>query len=211
MKRFILIFVAGVISGLFFPKPILAQGCVDLGLSVNWATCNVGANTPEEEGTLFVGGQVEEYPSHVTSKYLRDLKKRILIHTQEYSGNPDYDAATRYMGSPYRIPKAHEWEELLSRCIWRWCQYRNAAGVLVRGYEIIGPNGNSIFLPAGVNRKNGKYLKVNYYECTTPVPNTKKTHLMLFWGNKRKLFKTSMEQKTTVVLGMAVRAVVDKE
>ncbi len=195
--------------GLFFinisPLPIYAQGCVDLGLSVNWATCNVGAYTPEEQGTIFIGGQIKEYSNDMP---IREIRKMVMIHTQDYSGNPNYDAATAFMGSQWRTPTARDWDELLSKCVWRWCKYYDTNGMLVRGYEITGPNGNSIFLP--VRRKdNGKSMSFESYQCSTPVANTKKMNFLIMSSGGRRLVRFKYEDH--IFRGLPVRAVTDKK
>ena len=53
------------------------------------------------------------------------------------------DAATRKLGSPWRMPTKEEIRELLDHCTWNWTTQDG-----VNGCEVKGPNGNSIFLPA---------------------------------------------------------------
>lgn len=83
---------------------------VDLGLSVKWASSNVGATSPEEGGLTFRLSQ---------------------------AGYGGYDT------NLWRIPSRDEVEELLNKCEWNWGHYNG-----VNGYQVKGPNGNSIFLPA---------------------------------------------------------------
>lgn len=205
INRRFLTLALGLLLTHLSPFSICAQGCVDLGLSVNWAICNVGANTPEETGTLFAGGQIKEITLDMS---IRDYKKMIMIHTQDYSGNPDYDAATAYMGSPWRTPTAREWEELLSRCTWRWCKYPNANGVKVKGYEVTGPNGNSIFLPSRRNPYNGKYATYESYQCSTPVANTNKMNFLVFSSSAQRLIRIKYADHFFPLL--PVRGVIDK-
>ena len=109
---------------------------VDLGLSVKWATCNVGANTPEEYGDYFAWGETDPKQSFTNDNYL-------------YKGNPvtlplSADAAHVNWGENWRMPTKQEQEELYNNCAWEWTNV-NA----VKGYKVIGKNGNYIFLPAG--------------------------------------------------------------
>ena len=121
---------------------------VDLGLSVKWATCNVGANKPEEFGDSFAWGETTP-----KSKYTYDnsltydikisrLQKRGIIDS---NGNltSSYDVATANWGGTWRMPTKSELEELEDKCTWTWTKQNN-----VIGYKVTGPNGNSIFLPA---------------------------------------------------------------
>ena len=112
---------------------------VDLGLpsGLKWATCNVGANRSEETGDYFAWGETTPMK-----------KEDININTEkmfiEKICGTDLDAATIQWGKPWRIPTFFELEELINNCKWE-CQiynrYKN------KGYKVIGPNGNSIFLP----------------------------------------------------------------
>lgn len=117
------------------------HGYVDLGLSVLWATCNIGANTPHERGDFFSWGEVETKSifSHETYKYdkmdVRDIGKNI-------SGS-SYDAATTIWAKNWRMPTLKEMRELINKCKWEETTIQGH-----KGYKIIGNNGNSIFLPA---------------------------------------------------------------
>ena len=121
---------------------------VDLGLSVKWATCNVGANTPEEYGDYFAWGETtikSNYTSSTCPTYglsYSELKSQGYIDSE---GNltSQYDAATANWGGDWRMPTEAEQEELLNNCTWTWTTQNG-----VNGYKVEGPNGNSIFLPA---------------------------------------------------------------
>ena len=117
---------------------------VDLGLSVKWATCNVGASSPEEYGGYYAWGETEEkedywydtylYYDNYGSKYI-DIGKNI-------SGS-QYDVAHVKLGGSWRMPTQAEVEELCKKCTWEWTSVNGVAG-----QRITGPNGNSVFLPA---------------------------------------------------------------
>ena len=107
---------------------------VDLGLSVKWATCNVGANSPEEFGEYYEWGATNENENAV---YLRSKK-----YWYNISGS-QYDVARIKWGGSWRLPTRHEIQELIEKCAKKWTTYNGVNGVLVTG-----PNGNSIFLPA---------------------------------------------------------------
>lgn len=57
---------------------------------------------------------------------------------------PEDDAATVKLGAPWRMPTEDEIKELVDKCTWTWTTQDGK-----NGYKVIGPNGNSIFLPAG--------------------------------------------------------------
>lgn len=127
---------------------------VDLGLSVKWATCNLGAENPEEFGEYYSWGEVnpKEYYSWNTYKYCSGSKTTLnkYCYSNAY-GNVDNktkldatdDAAHVNLGGAYRMPTDSERDELIENCVWKWTT-RNG----VNGYSVTGPNGKSIFLPA---------------------------------------------------------------
>lgn len=111
---------------------------VDLGLSVKWATCNVGANSPEDYGNYYAWGETT-----TKSSYTEDNSKTYDKSLVEIGGNILYDVATVNRGTGWRIPTQEEFNELIDNCKWRWAT-RNG----VKGYEVKSKkNGNSIFLP----------------------------------------------------------------
>ncbi len=115
---------------------------VDLGLSVKWATCNVGASSPEEYGDYFAWGETTTKSSYTKANsktYNRDMGS--------IAGNSSYDAARAKWGSSWRLPTKTEMEELKNRCTWTWTTQGGH-----KGYKVTGPNGNSIFLPAARSR-----------------------------------------------------------
>lgn len=135
--------------------------CVDLGLSVKWATCNVGANIPEEYGDFFAWGEISPKNS-----YTEDNSKTYNKPMGDIAGNPDYDAATANWGTGWRLPTYSEMQELVDECTWKWEVVNN-----VNGYRVTGPNGNSIFLPANGNFDNwdiNDREESGYYWTSTP-------------------------------------------
>ena len=128
---------------------------VDLGLSVKWATCNIGATTPEEYGDYFSWGEVEPKEEYHWSNYkwcngTGDTQTK-------YCTNSDYgtvdnktvldlfdDAARANWGGSWRMPTDAELTELREQCTWTWTTQNG-----VNGYKVTSKsNGNSIFLPA---------------------------------------------------------------
>jgi hypothetical protein len=129
---------------------------VDLGLSVKWATCNVGANSPEEYGDYFAWGEVEPKTTYdwITYKYCAGSSSTMTKYcTQSSYGKDGFtdnkivldsedDAATANWGGAWRMPTHAEMTELRTECTWDWTTQNG-----VNGYKVIGPNGNSILLP----------------------------------------------------------------
>ena len=122
---------------------------VDLGLpsGIKWATCNVGASAPEEYGGYYAWGEIEK-----KEIYSEDNSVTYGKHMNDISGDPSYDVAHAKWDNCWRIPTLVEFEELRKNCTWTWTT-RNG----VNGYEVTGPNGNSIFLPAAGLRKGTEF------------------------------------------------------
>ena len=141
---------------------------VDLGLpsGLRWATCNVGATKPEEYGNYYAWGEVEPKSTYSWSTYKwmttgmsswSDINKYTSADNQTSSVWYDYygnfigdnktvldledDAAAVNMGGSWRMPTRAEFNELKNECKWTWSSQSH-------GYNVKGPNGNFIFLPA---------------------------------------------------------------
>ena len=129
---------------------------VDLGLpsGLKWATCNVGADKPEEYGNYYAWGEITtktEYTrknSYTCGKQMKDIK-----------GDSKYDAARANWGGSWRLPTKEELIELKDKCTWKWTTQNG-----VKGCEVTGPNGNHIFLPAAGGRDDRmSFFHVGYF------------------------------------------------
>lgn len=122
---------------------VTSGDAVDLGLSVKWASCNVGATSPEENGDLFAWGETETKSKFSQENYLyydSELESYMDIGT-DIKGT-DYDVAHVKWGGNWRMPTFDELQELKKKCEWKWSKFNG-----VNGYVVTGPNGNSIFFP----------------------------------------------------------------
>ena len=134
---------------------------VDLGLSVKWATCNIGASKPEDYGDYFTWGETQ--PKSIynwgTYKWCRGTKETQTKYNNQSSYGTldnktqlDYsdDAACTNWGGSWRMPTKAEQDELREQCTWTWTTQNG-----VKGYKVTSKkNGNSIFLPAAGFRYN---------------------------------------------------------
>ena len=125
---------------------------VDLGLpsGLKWATCNVGAETPEEYGNYYAWGETQPAPgfNYIESNcatyglFISDLQSQGIIDGNN-NLTPSYDAATANWGGSWRMPTKAELQELIDNCTWTWTAQNG-----VNGFRVTGPNGSCIFLPA---------------------------------------------------------------
>ncbi|MBP3455141.1 MAG: protein kinase [Alistipes sp.] len=153
------------------PKPttgtIAGHDYVDLGLSVKWATCNVGASSPSAYGNYYAWGETTT-KSEYTSANCKTWEKSI----GDIAGNPAYDAARANWGGSWRMPTKAEMKELINKCTWTWTSQGGH-----NGYKVTSKtNGNSIFLPAAGWRgrlslyyagERGYYWSSSPYESST--------------------------------------------
>ena len=123
---------------LAFEQKINGHDWVDLGLSVKWATCNVGASQPHGYGNYYAWGETS-----TKSEYTSDNSPTYGKNISDIRGDSYYDVARSNWGGSWRLPTEREMEELVNKCTWKWTTQSG-----VNGYKVTGPNGNSIFLPA---------------------------------------------------------------
>ncbi len=136
---------------------------VDLGLSVKWATCNVGAGRPSEYGDYFAWGE-----THTKSLYTDATSE---IYEKELGcicGNPLYDAARASWNGTWRLPKREEIIELVTKCTLDFAERYDPFCVMKMpdeyyGYKVTGPNGNSIFFPATGYFRNGRVVRAGSF------------------------------------------------
>ena len=134
---------------------------VDLGLSVLWATCNVGAVNPYNPGDHFAWGEVKTKANYNSSK-------------SETYGKSQYvfrDAATYNWGNSWRMPTKAECQELVDNCTWQWTAIGDHKGHRVTSKK----NGNSIFLPAaGYSYNTMTFIGVEwgYYWSSSPYESS---------------------------------------
>lgn len=139
------------------PEPPLAvPEAIDMGLSVKWASFNVGAAAPEEDGDYYAWGETALQSEYSWASYRftegNGQEPLTKYNTSEYAGPIDYliileeedDIAHVKYGEPWRIPTKTEMSELIEHCDMEWRTQDGVSGVLLTSTI----NGNSLFFPA---------------------------------------------------------------
>ena len=142
---------------------------VDLGLSVKWTTCNLGATTPTGFGNKYAWGATKPSYSYTDDSpgktwcYESSLESNGIIKNGHFT--PEYDACTQSLGKGYRVPTKEEWEELANNCTWE--------SVTISGTKCIrgrsNKNGKTIVFPKTETQNAGTSLeqkRFRSWSCT---------------------------------------------
>lgn len=184
----------------------MTQGYVDLGLSSGtlWANCNIGASLPTDYGDYFAWAEIRTKKSYSRDNcttydiyYADGIRENVKSDTVRaiirIIGNPKHDTALANWKGGWSLPSAADFAELNKECSW---VYKIINGH--KGYVIMGPNGNSIFLPAGGyidgTQKSqvgtgGFYWTGDYwdkYERSTSFNFTNTSHNGVTWSYRDK-------------------------
>lgn len=189
---------------------------VDLGLSVKWATMNIGAAYPERIGNYYAWGEttsksLDKY-SWSSYKWGDPDKGGITKYNNDsFNGKVDNlntleladDVAHAIWGGRWRMPTRAEWAELINNCRWEW-----TTSYGIGGYEVISSDGNKIFLPAGGVVSNGsqsKYGTVGRFWSSTL--NEYNTGLAYQFGFDSSGIEKKVDWSYPRHVGLSVRAV----
>lgn len=191
---------------------------IDLGLSVKWASHNVGTTFPYESGGLYgwgdpTGLHKEQDSDKKYGHYVEDCSD-IYPDSEKAPTNisgTSYDLARAKWGGSWRIPTLSNFQELKLKCIWKFITYNGC-----KGYKIIGPNGNSIFLPCtsqrlgdtikenGVAYVCGHQIALNYWTATRPKGSSLARYVWACTNND-----IALGYACNPCYGMAIRPVTD--
>lgn len=185
---------------------------VDLGLSVNWRGWNIGAQHSYEDGDYYAWGERTtknefSWNTYFDNPYTESNQWKGCSLNSDISASLDYDPSKYLPNDSWRMPTREEMQELLDKCNWVWTEVNS-----VNGYNITGPNGNSIFLPANgladgteINNK-GSYG--SYWTSTPQIATEGKAtaSTLYFYGSSLK-----SQQWANRYGGRAVRPVKDKQ
>lgn len=174
---------------------------VDLGLpsGKKWATCNVGASTPEQTGEFFAWGETK-----TKSTYAERDSKAAGKRTGDISGNHEYDTAAALWAGGWRMPTMEEWQELSKHC--RWTD-REINGQCVK-QVISKTNGNFIYIPHAGHRLLDEHKQHNswgrYWSSTPCGEVAGRANYFSFFSTAGGGFSTSF-----LGVGRPIRAIMD--
>lgn len=167
------------------------RGYVDLGLSVKWATCNVGASSPTDYGGYFAWGETCTKSDYSWRTYFDSVSRS---NEKFHNSNSDFykyaankkttldlsdDAAHVNWGGSWRMPSRAELDELREKCTWTWTTQNGTKGYRVSSKR----NGNSIFLPAaGAIIGNSNFdANFGYYRSSSLCTGSQDNEWTLFF------------------------------
>ncbi|MBR4156626.1 MAG: DUF1566 domain-containing protein [Bacteroidales bacterium] len=165
---------------------------VDLGLpsGLLWASCNVGATTPEGYGDYFAWGKTTTKTDYSSSNCPTYGLSYSSLQSQGYIDNngnltAQHDAATANWGGDWRMPTYEELKELKNNCTWTWTTHNG-----VNGYKVTSKvNSNYIFLPAAGYRGGSSLYYAGssgYYWGSTPYGSYSNYAFYLFFNSSRQ-------------------------
>lgn len=171
---------------------------VDLGLPSGtlWATCNVGANAPEDPGNFYAFGETFGKNVYTEQSYTFNKTIDMLEPVDEYEHllSLEDDAAHSMMGGDWHMPSKRQFEELR-----QYCNISSAAtngGITLFRVTSVS-NGNSIIFPStGYNKKGTNPMQeshttgFNQYfsiqSCSCQLQSNKVCCYCFIGGNKNK-------------------------
>lgn len=200
---------------------------VDLGLSVKWATYNVGATKPEETGNYFSWGETKPKKDYSESTYEWCEHKKVVKNTRipqdftKYNTDSTYgtvdnktvleaadDAATANWGNSWRMPTHDEIVEMVYGCDWKWVDNFNGSGI-TGNLGTSRANGNTIFLPATGYFDGTELIKVNEgHFMSSTLDESQVTHALTFGFEYKRAPRPNWSLYR--ILGSCLRAVSDK-
>ena len=202
------------------PKPSGSHEYVDLGLPSGtlWATCNVGASTPEDYGDYFAWGETEpKSPDYTINNYkwslngdhqnmtkyctdanLGELDNKIVLELED-------DAAHVNWGGDWRMPTKEQIQELLEECTYEGTTQKGVCGILITSKT----NGNSIFMPAGGYRSLfSNYINQHcvYWSSSLNTNDSRRAYNLV-----SSLDETSLYVNYNRYYGLLIRPVMSKK
>ena len=207
MKKYLLTFILSSLVSLSAISQVHGDHeYVDLGLSVKWATMNIGASKPEEYGDYFAWGEttpklVYSWDTYKWGHITIENMKRDTYYYGSLTLRLSDDAAQANWGGSWRMPTYEEMDELCKKCTCIWTTMNG-----VYGRKFVGHNGNSIFLPAAGFRFLGSLFNacsIDGYYWSSSLNNDLQYYAHGLNFNKSRHFRSGGKR----YYGFPVRAV----
>ena len=178
---------------------------IDLGLSVKWASCNIGANCQCPQGGLYGWGDATGIKKTTKAIDYLDYRGGMYMATPQNITGTSYDIASSQWGKQWRIPTVEEWKELVKKCTWTLEEQSQ-----VEGYRVEGPNGNSIFLPLTGKREGNDISDSDkgFYWTSEMVPF--ESDYAFYYYFSREKHNDIVATRNKIYLGHAIRPVCEK-
>jgi protein TonB len=153
----------------------------DLGLSVEWASFNIGARYPYETGDYYWWASANPIKNESDAQIPFDWDETGQSF-KKYNNlgmliSPEDDVAHKTLGGGWRVPTPDELNELVTKCTWEEAEYMD-----MKGYNVIGNNGNKIFLPYVGNPENAYWM--GSYMSNSMSPNNVAYFYSLVFSDK---------------------------
>lgn len=178
---------------------------VDLGLSVKWASWNIGATAPKDYGCHYAWGEVEDKSVYSLETYMYHNNGSYVDIGTNICGT-EYDVAHVKWGGGWRMPTQEEIDELCYNCTWQLTTISLNEEVYGSiGYTVTGPNGNSIFFPAaGVVSGEETFKRRGRYWSGTLKESEEGYSFIIYFNSGMRYWDTYERSQ-----GCSIRPVID--
>ena len=185
---------------------VIPEGAVDLGLSVFWRDCNVGATNPEGFGFLYAWGETKPKTEYSWENYKWCKGTYTSLTKYNYNSSygvvdnktvldPEDDIAFVLLGSGWRMPTERELTELLNKCTWTWGTKNGVYGYIITSKT----NGNQIFLPAaGGSGVSEEGIYGDYWSSSLNLDYPNRAHRIFFSETEIKRYRTPRDGGRTI-------------
>lgn len=213
MKKSLLLLVVSIVVCYSY-----AQEAVDLGLSVKWATMNIGASNIYDVGEYFAWGEIQtkgEYDFDWDTYFDAEIKRGGMVSMKMFKwngynsikGHKSYDVAAKRLGGYWRMPTPDECRELARKCTLQLIYDNNRE---IYYWEVIGRNGNKIIFPyTGLMCNNG-HAGHGVYFWTTKMDKDRDTQAYSAQFSRSFVDAPWAVQAENRSMGLTVRPVYDE-
>ncbi len=176
------------------------HGYVDLGLpsGLKWATCNIGASKPEEDGDYLAWGETSAKELYSQETSLTYDKENAGVTDLEGNLTATYDVAAQTWGNTWRMPTQEDFQELIEHCDFSTLIINDVSGYKVKSRQ--EGNDSWIFIPISGYYHNGKILSKGWggYYWSSSSKDEKKSYFTRFTDSKPIVYHLEKYEGCTV-------------